>query len=127
MTGHPLACVPHSPFSLPSPAPVRPRRVLPRQTLPRRSRATSTTVINAHNRIVAPGFIDLLGNSQAAVLIDPKLEGKVAANIYPYTATSTDLTSIVPAWALEGGYAAFQARLMTTALPGEIIRQSSAK
>lgn len=35
----------------------------------------------------------------------------VAANIYPYTATSTDLTSIVPAWALDGGYLAFLARL----------------
>jgi N-acyl-D-amino-acid deacylase len=31
--------------------------------------------------------------------------------VYPYTATSTDLTSIVPAWALEGGYAQFVARL----------------
>ncbi|HYI13338.1 MAG TPA: D-aminoacylase [Thermoanaerobaculia bacterium] len=35
----------------------------------------------------------------------------VAANIYPFLATSTDLTSIVPAWALEGGYAAFLGRL----------------
>lgn len=35
----------------------------------------------------------------------------VAGNIYPYTATSTDLTSIVPAWALDGGYLAFVARL----------------
>lgn len=35
----------------------------------------------------------------------------IAANVYPYTATSTDLTSIVPAWALEGGYAQFQSRL----------------
>lgn len=35
----------------------------------------------------------------------------VAANIYPFTGTSTELTSTVPAWALEGGYAQFQARL----------------
>jgi len=35
----------------------------------------------------------------------------VEASIYPYTATSTDLTSVVPAWALEGGYLAFVARL----------------
>ena len=35
----------------------------------------------------------------------------IAARVYPFTATSTDLTSIVPAWALEGGYAQFQARL----------------
>jgi len=33
------------------------------------------------------------------------------ASIYPYTATSTDLTSIVPAWALDGGYLRFVARL----------------
>jgi dihydroorotase/N-acyl-D-amino-acid deacylase len=35
----------------------------------------------------------------------------VQASVYPYTATSTDLTSIVPAWALDGGYLAFVARL----------------
>ena len=35
----------------------------------------------------------------------------VQANIYPYTATSTDLTSVVPAWALDGGYLAFVSRL----------------
>jgi N-acyl-D-aspartate/D-glutamate deacylase len=35
----------------------------------------------------------------------------IAANIYPFTATSTDMTSIVPAWALEGGYLPFVARL----------------
>jgi N-acyl-D-amino-acid deacylase len=35
----------------------------------------------------------------------------VAANVYPFLATSTDLTSIVSAWALEGGYAAFLGRL----------------
>ena len=35
----------------------------------------------------------------------------VASNVYPYTATATDLTSVVPAWALEGGYLQFVARL----------------
>jgi N-acyl-D-amino-acid deacylase len=35
----------------------------------------------------------------------------VASQIYPYTATSTDLTSIVSAWALDGGYLQFVARL----------------
>lgn len=35
----------------------------------------------------------------------------IAANIYPFTATSTELTSIVPAWALEGGYLPFRQRL----------------
>jgi N-acyl-D-amino-acid deacylase len=35
----------------------------------------------------------------------------VAANVYPYTASRTGLTALAPTWALEGGYAAFQARL----------------
>ena len=35
----------------------------------------------------------------------------VEASIYPYTATSTDLISIVPAWAQEKGYLAFVASL----------------
>jgi N-acyl-D-amino-acid deacylase len=35
----------------------------------------------------------------------------IASQIYPYTATSTDLTSIVSAWALDGGYLQFVARL----------------
>jgi N-acyl-D-amino-acid deacylase len=35
----------------------------------------------------------------------------VASQIYPYTATSTDMTSLVPAWALDGGYLTFVARL----------------
>ena len=34
-----------------------------------------------------------------------------ASQVYPYTATSTDLTSIVPAWALDGGYLKFVERL----------------
>ncbi|HUP48021.1 MAG TPA: D-aminoacylase [Thermoanaerobaculia bacterium] len=45
------------------------------------SGATATTVIDAAGLIVAPGFIDLLGNSQAAVLIDPRLEGKVRQGV----------------------------------------------
>ena len=44
----------------------------------------------------------------------------IAANMYPFTATSTDLTSIVPAWALEGGYAAFRNRLTDPALRAKI-------
>jgi N-acyl-D-amino-acid deacylase len=39
----------------------------------------------------------------------------VQGSVYPYTATSTDLTSIVPAWALDGGYLAFVARLKDAA------------
>lgn len=34
-----------------------------------------------------------------------------AANVYPYIASSTSLSTLAPDWALEGGYAAFKARL----------------
>ncbi len=44
----------------------------------------------------------------------------VASNIYPYTATATDLTSLVPAWALEGGYLQFVARLKDPATRAKI-------
>jgi N-acyl-D-amino-acid deacylase len=45
------------------------------------SRETAKTTLHAKNQVVAPGFIDLLGNSQAAVLIDPRLEGKIRQGI----------------------------------------------
>ena len=35
----------------------------------------------------------------------------VAANMYPYIASSTSLSTLAPDWALEGGYAEFQKRL----------------
>lgn len=35
----------------------------------------------------------------------------VAANIYPYEASSTGLSALLPAWALEGGYSEMQRRL----------------
>jgi len=35
----------------------------------------------------------------------------VAANVYPYAASSTGLSTLAPNWALEGGYDDFQARL----------------
>ena len=44
----------------------------------------------------------------------------VASQIYPYTATSTDLTSLVPAWALDGGYLPFVARLKDPATRAKI-------
>jgi dihydroorotase/N-acyl-D-amino-acid deacylase len=44
----------------------------------------------------------------------------VASQIYPYTATSTDMTSLVPAWALEGGYLPFVARLKDPATRARI-------
>ncbi|HEX7153845.1 MAG TPA: D-aminoacylase [Thermoanaerobaculia bacterium] len=45
------------------------------------SGATAKQTLDAANQIVAPGFIDLLGNSQAAVLIDPNLEGKIRQGV----------------------------------------------
>ncbi len=42
---------------------------------------TAKTTFDATGDVVAPGFIDLLGNSQSAVLIDPKLEGKVRQGV----------------------------------------------
>ncbi len=45
------------------------------------SHATSTIRIDAHNQVVTPGFIDLLGHSEGAVLIDPHLEGKIRQGV----------------------------------------------
>lgn len=45
------------------------------------SKASTKTTLDAAGRVVAPGFIDMLGNSQAAVLIDPRLEGKVRQGV----------------------------------------------
>ena len=45
------------------------------------SSKTAKTTIDARGQVVTPGFIDLLGNSQAAVLIDPRLEGKVRQGV----------------------------------------------
>jgi dihydroorotase/N-acyl-D-amino-acid deacylase len=58
-----------------------------------------------------------------------KIEGEqkkgldVESNIYPYTATATDLTSIVPAWALEGGYLQFVQKLKDPATRAKIAQQ----
>jgi N-acyl-D-amino-acid deacylase len=43
--------------------------------------ASARDRISAAGLTVAPGFIDLLGNSQAAVLIDPRLEGKIRQGV----------------------------------------------
>ena len=45
------------------------------------SNAQAEITLDATNQVVAPGFIDLLGNSQAAVLLDPKLEGKIRQGV----------------------------------------------
>jgi dihydroorotase/N-acyl-D-amino-acid deacylase len=45
------------------------------------STTAAGTTIDATGQVVTPGFIDLLGNSQAAVLLDPRLEGKVRQGV----------------------------------------------
>ncbi len=43
---------------------------------------------------------------------EARLQGiDAAANVYPYIASSTGLSTLLPDWALEGGYAAMQDRL----------------
>ncbi|HEY0591238.1 MAG TPA: D-aminoacylase [Thermoanaerobaculia bacterium] len=52
----------------------------------------------------------------------------IAANMYPYTASSTGLTTLVPTWALEGGYQEFLGRLKdpsTRARIAEYVRTDS--
>jgi dihydroorotase/N-acyl-D-amino-acid deacylase len=41
----------------------------------------ATTTLDAHENIVSPGFIDLLGQSQMSVLVDPHLEAKVRQGV----------------------------------------------
>ena len=45
------------------------------------STTPATSTINAANRMVAPGFIDLLGWSQTTAIEDPKLEAKVRQGV----------------------------------------------
>src|SRR5204862_2115923 len=43
--------------------------------------ATAKRVIDAHGQIVAPGFIDMLGQSEQYVLIDPRAMSKVMMGV----------------------------------------------
>ena len=45
------------------------------------SNVESSTTIDAHDRVVSPGFIDLLGQDQNAVFVDPHLEPKVRQGV----------------------------------------------
>src|SRR5438132_9355398 len=49
--------------------------------------------IDAHGRVVAPGFIDMLGQSELTILVDPRLPSKI------YQGITTEITG-------EGGSAA---------------------
>lgn len=45
------------------------------------SRARAHQMIDAQGKAIAPGFIDVLGQSEGSVLIDPRLEGKVRQGV----------------------------------------------
>src|SRR5947209_17926110 len=45
------------------------------------SNVESSTTIDAHDHVVSPGFIDLLGQDQNAVFVDPHLEPKVRQGV----------------------------------------------
>lgn len=60
-----------------------------------------------------------------------RLDGiDVAANVYPYVASGTSLSTLIPDWALEGGYAEMQKRLADPAQRARIaeaLRAQAAK
>jgi N-acyl-D-amino-acid deacylase len=51
----------------------------------------------------------------------------VAANVYPYAASSTGLSTLAPDWALEGGYADFKKRLADPAQRARIAEELQAQ
>ena len=57
------------------------------------STAPRKRTIDAHGRVVAPGFIDMLGQSETTILVDPRLPSKI------YQGITTEITG-------EGGSAA---------------------
>src|SRR5580700_8628858 len=57
------------------------------------SSAPRKRTVNAKGRVVAPGFIDMLGQSEATILVDPRLPSKI------YQGITTEITG-------EGGSAA---------------------
>ena len=48
--------------------------------------AKATRVIDAHGRVVAPGFIDMLGQSELSILVNPHLPSKI------YQGITTEIT-----------------------------------
>src|ERR1051325_4020105 len=43
--------------------------------------ASRTRTIDAHSKVVAPGFIDMLGQSELTILVDPRLPSKIFQGI----------------------------------------------
>src|ERR1700723_91011 len=52
------------------------------------------TTIDAHGRVVAPGFIDMLGQSERSILVDPRLPSKIYQGIT--TEVTGEGSSIAP-------------------------------
>lgn len=50
------------------------------------SRSARTRTIDAHGQVVAPGFIDMLGQSELTILVDPRLPSKI------YQGITTEIT-----------------------------------
>src|SRR5215475_2132213 len=48
--------------------------------------AKRTRTIDAHGQVVAPGFIDMLGQSELTILVDPRLPSKI------YQGITTEIT-----------------------------------
>ncbi len=52
----------------------------------RLGRVSAQKTIDAHGRVVAPGFIDMLGQSERSILVDPRLPSKI------YQGITTEIT-----------------------------------
>ena len=65
-----------------------------------------------------------LSGAALAMIDSVRREGvAITMDQYPYTATSTGLSLLVPAWALEGGDSAYQRRALDPALRERILRE----
>ncbi len=63
-----------------------------------------------------PHVVERIAQARAAGL-------DVAANVYPYIASSTGLSTLAPNWAMEGGYDDFQKRLIDPVLRARIAEE----
>ena len=69
--------------------------------------APRTRTIDAHGMVVAPGFIDMLGQSELTILVDPRLPSKI------YQGITTEITG-------EGGSAAPLSDAVVIPLPSRL-------
>jgi N-acyl-D-amino-acid deacylase len=60
----------------------------------RLGRASAQKTIDAHGRVAAPGFIDMLGQSERSILVDPRLPSKIYQGIT--TEVTGEGSSIAP-------------------------------